>query len=91
MANKSYTVNVTLPDLCAAHAEQQAKVEASSWPMAVRLACEEISRRPHVKGKHIKSASIQFRAVEVKQDQGEKKEHESAGRAIYEEVLLFDL
>jgi hypothetical protein len=64
MANKVYSVTVTLPDLVAAHAEQEARVESPSWAAAVRLACEEISRRPHVRGKHIKRAKIDFSVVE---------------------------
>ena len=64
MANKIYNVTVTLPDLAAAHAEQEAKVESSTWHAAIRLACDEISRRPHVRGKHIKSAKIFFSVIE---------------------------
>jgi len=64
MANKIYNVTVTLPDLAAAHAEQEAKVESATWPAAIKLACEEISRRPHVRGKHIKSAKIYFSVLD---------------------------
>jgi hypothetical protein len=63
MAKKVYTVIVTLPELAAAHAEYVIKVESSNWSQAVKLACEEISQRPHVRGKHIKSAKISFTAV----------------------------
>jgi hypothetical protein len=68
MSNKLYNVVITLPDLAAAHAEQEARVETSSWPMAIKLACDEISRRPHVKGKRIKSARIDFSVVENRRD-----------------------
>ena len=64
MANKIYNVTVTLPDLAAAHAEQEAKVESANWPAAIKLACDEISRRPHVRGKHIKSAKIFFSVLD---------------------------
>jgi hypothetical protein len=75
MANKIYNVTVTLPDLAAAHAEQEAKVESSTWPGAIRLACDEISRRPHVRGKHIKSAKIFFSVIEgvPRADSGQQK------------------
>jgi hypothetical protein len=66
MPNKIYSVTVTMPDLAAAHAEQEAKVESSNWASAIKLACDEISRRSHVKGKHIKSASIYFTVLESK-------------------------
>ena len=65
MANKIFNVTVTMPDLAAAHAEQEAKVESSTWPAAITLACEEISRRPHVRGKHIKSAKITFSVLDT--------------------------
>ncbi len=64
MPGKIYKVTITMPDLAAAHAEQEAKVESNSWPTAVKLACEEISKRPHVLGKHIKSARIGFSVLE---------------------------
>ena len=64
MPNKVYNVTVTLPDLAAAHAEQEAKVESSNWPIAIKLACEEISRRPHVRGKHIKSAKFHLAIID---------------------------
>ena len=65
MANKIFNVTITLPDLAAAHAEQEAKVESSNWPAAIKLACEEISRRPHVRGRHIKSAKITFSVLDT--------------------------
>ena len=64
MPGKIYNVCVTMPDLAAAHAEQEAKVEAGSWPVAVKLACEEISKRPHVRGKHVRSARIEISVVD---------------------------
>ena len=60
MPNKIYRVTVTLPDLVAAHAEQVAKVEANNWSSAIRLACDEISKRQHVKAKHVSSGRISF-------------------------------
>ena len=60
MPNKIYRVSVTLPDLVAAHAEQVAKVEANNWSSAIRLACDEISKRSHVKAKHVNSGRISF-------------------------------
>ncbi|HKY04285.1 MAG TPA: hypothetical protein VJQ56_05325 [Blastocatellia bacterium] len=64
MPNKVYNVTITLPDLAAAHAEQEAKIESATWAAAVRLACDEISKRPHVLGKHIKSAKIYFSVID---------------------------
>lgn len=80
MAKKVYSVNITLPDLSAAHAEQQIRVEAASWPRAVRIACEEICKRPHVLGKHIKSARIQLGLLENDARPAEKREPEPGGR-----------
>ena len=93
MANKVYTVNVTLPDISAAHAEQQVRVEASSWPRAVKLACEEISKRPHVAGRHIKSARIQLGLLENGARPSEKKERKpDAGKErVPENGFLFEL
>jgi hypothetical protein len=85
MANKIYNVTVTLPDLAAAHAEQEAKVESSTWPIAIKLACDEISRRPHVRGKHIKSAKIFFSVLEgVPHTDGERRGEERAQGLLFE-------
>ena len=67
MTSKIYRITLTLPDLAAAHAEQEAKVETNSWSTAVKLACDEISKRPHVRGKHIKSAKLFFSVVGLKE------------------------
>lgn len=89
MANKIYNVTVTLPDLAAAHAEQEAKVETSNWSIALKLACEEISRRPHVRGKHIKSAKIFFSVSDsVRRVDGEQQKSEGQERA---QGLLFEI
>jgi hypothetical protein len=66
MTSKIYKVTITLPDLAAAHAEQEIKVESGNWATAVKLACDEISKRPHVRGKHIKSAKLFFSVVGLK-------------------------
>jgi hypothetical protein len=90
MPNKIYSVTVTMPDLAAAHAEQEAKVESSNWASAIKLACDEISRRAHVKGKHIKSASIYFTVLENK-----TKDEAGGGRqdnhAEPSQGILFDI
>ncbi len=89
MPNKVYNVTVTLPDLAAAHAEQEAKVESSTWPAAIKLACEEISRRPHVRGKHIKSAKIFFSVLDnVRRADTDQQKNEGQERA---QGLLFDI
>ena len=89
MPNKVYNVTVTLPDLAAAHAEQEAKVESSNWPIAIKLACEEISRRPHVRGKHIKSAKIFFSVLDrVRRVDAEQQKTEGQERA---QGLLFEI
>lgn len=92
MARKTYNVCVTMPDLAAAHAEQEARVEAGHWAAAVRLACDEISKRPHVLGKHIKSARIQLSIIE---NGGAAREKESNAaddaKGNRQEGLLFEL
>lgn len=80
MSKKTYLVIVTLPELAAAHAEQEATVEAASWQQAVRLACEAISRRPHVLGRHVKSAKITFRVVAAADNHADRGEA-AAGKA----------
>ena len=55
---KSYLVFATFPTLPAAVAQQSAKVEASSAPVAVGRALEEIMRRPRVKGRHIERFTL---------------------------------
>jgi hypothetical protein len=90
MANKIFNVTVTLPDLAAAHAEQDAKVESATWPAAIKLACEEISRRPHVRGKHIKSAKIFFTVVESAPRADAQPQHDSLGEQSGQ-GLLFEI
>jgi hypothetical protein len=90
MANKTFNVTVTLPDLAAAHAEQDAKVESATWPIAIKLACEEISRRPHVRGKHIKSAKIFFTVVESAPRADAQRQQDSLGEQGGQ-GLLFDI
>jgi hypothetical protein len=80
MPNKTYNVIVTLPDLAAAHAEQEAKIESSSWPAALKLACDEISRRPHIKGKHIRSAKIYLSVADSKSEAGAEATRYAADR-----------
>jgi len=93
MVNKHYKVLITLPDLVAAHAEQEVNIESRNWAMAVKLACEEVSRRPHVLGKHIKSARISFTMI----DSGDEAAAEAKPRQQHQESandlqgLLFDL
>ena len=93
MINKHYKVLITLPDLAAAHAEQEVNIEARTWAMAVKLACEEVSRRPRVLGKHIKSAKISFTVM----DSGDETAAEVPSRQQPQESandkqgLLFDL
>jgi hypothetical protein len=90
MANKIFNVTVTLPDLAAAHAEQDAKVESATWHAAIKLACEEISRRPHVRGKHIKSAKIFFTVVESARIADAKPQQDSLGEQSGQ-GLLFEI
>ncbi len=91
MPNKTYSVTVTMPDLAAAHAEQETKVESSSWAGAIKLACEEISRRPHVKGKHVKSASIYFTVLETGLDKEASRGRHPDNNAEPSQGLLFDI
>ena len=93
MTSKIYKVTLTLPDLAAAHAEQEIKVETGNWATAVKLACEEISKRPHVRGKHIKSAKLFFSVVGFKDASETGGEPKAApnGNAPNTQGLLFDL
>jgi hypothetical protein len=91
MPNKIYSVTVTMPDLAAAHAEQEAKVESSNWASAIKLACDEISRRSHVKGKHIKSASIYFTVLENKTKDEARSTRPQDNRAEPSQGILFDI
>ena len=81
MPNKIYRVTVTLPELVAAHAEQVARVEASNWAAAMRLACDEIAKRPHVKGKHVSGGRIFFTILDKSAPEA-KKDKAASGRSI---------
>jgi hypothetical protein len=89
--NKIYSVTVTMPDLAAAHAEQEAKVESSNWASAIKLACDEISRRAHVKGKHIKSASIYFTVLESRNKDEAEHPRLRDKQAEPSQGILFDI
>ena len=64
MSIKRYRIVMTFPDLVAAHAEQEVRVESTHWTTAIKLACNEVSKRPHVAGKHIKSAKFQLAIID---------------------------
>ncbi|MEW6125882.1 MAG: hypothetical protein AB1757_02365 [Acidobacteriota bacterium] len=81
MTSKVYKVTLTLPDLAAAHAEQEVRVETTSWTTAIKLACDEISRRPHVRGKHIKSAKLFFSQVGTSDNLPAEKKTKPAKKA----------
>lgn len=95
MSKKVFNVIVTLPDLAAAHAEHVIKVESANWSSAVRLACEEVSRRPHVLGKHIKSAKITFSIVagnpSASPEGGKSDARAAAEQGEADQRLLFDI
>jgi hypothetical protein len=93
MTSKIYRVTLTLPDLAAAHAEQEIKVETGSWATAVKLACDEISKRPHVRGKHIKSAKLFFSVVGQKEAADHEANSKSAkdGEEQNPQGLLFEM
>ncbi len=93
MTSKIYRVTVTLPDLAAAHAEQEVKVETGNWATAVKLACDEISKRPHVRGKHIKSAKLFFSVVGLKETADTLAQAPSAKNGDREDPqgLLFEM
>jgi len=91
MPNKIYRVTVTLPDLVAAHAEQVAKVEATNWSSAIRLACDEISKRQHVKAKHVSSGRISFIILDKTDSEPKKEKSPSVDRSdTYTQGELFD-
>jgi hypothetical protein len=93
MPNKIYSVTITLPDLVAAHAEQEVRVESSNWPSAVRAACDEISKRPHVRGKHIKSAKIYLSMLDRPDKSGiiVKADSTARERGDDSQGVLFDI
>jgi hypothetical protein len=91
MINKHYKVLITLPDLAAAHAEQEVNIEARTWAMAVKLACEEVSRRPRVLGKHIKSAKISFTVMDSSEEANTETKHQHQESANDNQGFLFDL
>ena len=93
MLNKHYKVLITLPDLAAAHAEQEVNIESRNWAMAIKLACEEVSKRPHVLGKHIKSAKISFTLIDANElASAEAKPRQRDQESVQDEQgLLFEL
>ena len=83
---------MTLPDLVAAHAEQVAKVESNNWSSAIRLACDEISKRPHVKGKHVSSGRISFIILDKTESDQKKETPISRDQSdSYQQGELFDV
>lgn len=60
---KAFAVIVTLYDLPAAHAEQRARVEASSLKVAASRALAEVLKREHVKRKRIRNVRIHINEV----------------------------
>jgi hypothetical protein len=91
MPKKVYTVIVTLPDLAAAHAEYEIKIESVNWSQAVTQACEEISKRPHVRGRHIRSAKIIFTVAASNSEPENKALASSLTGDRVDQGMLFDL
>jgi hypothetical protein len=58
MANKSWTIDFKLPQLAAGHYWQSTTVEAPDLGLAIKRAWAEVKKRPSVKGKRIKQATI---------------------------------
>jgi hypothetical protein len=90
MPNRIYRVSVTLPDLVAAHAQQVAKVESNNWASAIRLACDEISKRPHVKGKHVSNGRISFLILDKAETDQKKEKTVPTGSDAYQQGDLFE-
>lgn len=61
---KRFEVTVLFPELPAAHAVQTVTSSGSNFIVALRRALEEIKKRPHVKGKRIKTAKITIQKIE---------------------------
>jgi hypothetical protein len=93
MSSKHYKVLITLPDLAAAHAEQEVRVVSSTWAGAMKLACEQVSKRPHVFGKHIKSAKIHFTVIDCGDltDSEPERSRQNHGQESRIQGLLFEL
>lgn len=61
MSDKNYVVDFKLPQLSASHYWHSVEVKASNIGLAVNRAWAEIKKRPAVKGRRLKEASIQVR------------------------------
>ena len=63
MANKTFMVEFKLPQLSASHYWHVVEVTAPSIGRAVDLGFKEIKKRPAVKGKRLKEATIGVKEV----------------------------
>lgn len=71
---KSYTFYFDFPELSATHHGQTVTAEGSSLNVALSRAAAEVAKRPHVKGRRIKSGTIKFWYNEAdKEDEGGEK------------------
>jgi hypothetical protein len=61
MSDKNYVVDFKLPQLSASHYWHSVEVKASNIGLAVNRAWAEIKKRPAVKGRRLKEASIQIK------------------------------
>lgn len=61
MANKTYIVDFKLPQLAAKSYWQSTEVEASNVGLAINRAWAIVKKRPAVKGRRIKEATITVR------------------------------
>ncbi len=80
-----------MPDLAAAYAEQEVNLESRNWATAIKLACEEVSKRPHVLGRHIKSAKITFTVMDAANPASSKSRQLQPDSGKNAQGLLFDL
>ncbi len=58
MSIKKWVVNFKLPQLSASHYYHSVMVDAPDVGLAIRRAWQEIKKRPAVKGKRIKEATV---------------------------------
>lgn len=60
---KIYRALVKFPQAPAAHTLQEARVEASSWGTAARMAVDETVARPHIKGRQHQRVELMLTLV----------------------------
>lgn len=71
---KSFTFYFTFNEVSASHCNQTVTAEGSSLNVALSRATTEVMKRPHIKGRRVKTGSIKFWCNENTPEDAEGKD-----------------